>query len=795
MEPPAEEVAEAPPPPPTGGALVVTPAEWAQIEDVPPQTRRVGQLFQRVTKELRDGRFGEAPTPLPFDEALYAQVSGAPATAAATAAAKKTSKKDALLRKRAEELAVTDRARALAAAGAATPPRQESYGGRLESYAYALLLWLRGRPQPAAAVAAAQARGCLERRGVTLPASLSGELRRLEAGDGRPLAALEEICAAEELLSTRAVDAELTLHPEQAAFVRAVRLACDPGAAPLLLRYCTPPSGGKTSASALLGAVLAELPAAAKPRRHVLYVCYSRPVRVDVCKHLVAASVAFAVVVGGIASPNYGCFFGRHRKKQGKPQEPPLRPEERAAWSLAFCLECDRFPVVLVCDLPSARLLLQHRDVDVLLFDEPTADVTASMREEVRDVLRCCPRVTVLMSASVPGFDRLQRLAELFRTRHGAEAELLSVEAARLPMSVTARDGKGRVWAPHHFGVGVEALRRHGHLRRFYSPPVLRQLRPRAEELSFADLLSYEAIRDACLRLLEERGAAPQQPRDEEEPEAAEKEEEALDLALFCGPQAARLPGASLLILRAPADFEPSLQVNLAGTPSLKQLLKAAELPRTRSTQSSGSERRRRDDEDGGGDRSQRREELLQQRNEAKGGWEEERRVCWPAKCVVNSKAHVVRFHQAPAACVLPEKWLRAELPLADAVRDTSRVELVEAALSGVLLFGNGSDALFETAAQTLAEQGKESFLVADKSLAYGLNVALDRVVVSGAPPLSRTELMQLCGRAGRSGRASKAEVVFLTPEALRAALTPPPPAEGDDETTTAASRSAFDDV
>jgi hypothetical protein len=43
----------------------------------------------------------------------------------------------------------------------------------------------------------------------------------------------------------------------------------------------------------------------------VVYTCYSHVVRVDVCKHLIAASVPFAIVNNRIANPSPSCFNNR----------------------------------------------------------------------------------------------------------------------------------------------------------------------------------------------------------------------------------------------------------------------------------------------------------------------------------------------------------------------------------------------------------------------------------------------------------------------------------------------------
>jgi hypothetical protein len=124
-----------------------------------------------------------------------------------------------------------------------------------------------------------------------------------------------------------------------------------------------------------------------------------------------------------------------------------------------------------------------------------------------------------------------------------------------------------------------------------------------------------------------------------------------------------------------------------------------------------------------------------------------------------------------------PERLQRAALLIPEDVLTSSNERVLEAALCGVLFCNNRqSDAAFEAVAQTLAEKAAESFFVGDKSLVYGLNLPFDRLIVA-CGGLSRLELQQLCGRVGRTCRASSAaEVVFLDFEVATLAMTLGPP-------------------
>ena len=716
---------------PLGGALTVSRREWEQIEDIPPHTRAVGMLFQAAAAELR-GMAG-LQKKLAFSAPAFADVSSE--AAAPMKNGTKTKAAD-IKRKHHEATMAKDRERAAAGAKSTLPPRREAFGSRFESFFFAALLWLRSLPELPRAVAAKKFLRWLDAGVENCPESALAELRAMTVGTDA-LAALNEICDGEEVLACDVCAEELSLRAEQAQMVSAVRGACLAGS-PLLLKYKTPPSGGKSSASALLGAALADA-----RDTYIIYACYSRPVRVDVCKHLVATCVPFAIVVQGLASPSFTCYVGKPKKPHA-PAPPDLA--SRAAYSLRLCRACDRRPAVLVCDLTSTLLLLADRRQDILVFDEPTADMVDGMRHEVREILRRAPCITVLMSATVPEFQAMPGFVSAFKARH-VGAALLSIDNDRLAASVTATSADGRVLAPHDVGASLADVRGSGHLRRFYSPRVLKALRPEPGELSFQDLLDYAGIREACLRILERRAA----------PLAAPALRPALDLALCCTSQARFLPGATLVVMDRPRAFEAAVDANLEGVASLRRLL------RETGAKKAASEARK-------GKRDGR---MAQE--EAQRGWEDADQQLLALRYVVNARQHVMRF--AATLEGFPERLQRAALLIPEDVLTSSNERVLEAALCGILFCNNRqSDAAFEAVAQTLAEKAAESFFVGDKSLVYGLNLPFDRLIVA-CGRLSRLELQQLCGRVGRTCRASSAaEVVFLDLEVASLAMTLGPP-------------------
>ena len=712
-----------------GGALTVSKQEWEQIEQVPPHTRAVGALFQAAARELQSGEAGPVKKQT-FNLQLFTDLGGAVMPPTSVKKNIKASKTADIKQKCLEATQKQDRERATAGAKSSFPPRREAFGSRCESFIYAALLWLKALPTLPRAVAAKKFVKWLEANVEACAEPVMSELQGMIQGDGDALAGLDLVCHGEDVLACDVCVTDLLLREEQHAVVSAIRLACASKSA-LLLKYKTPPSGGKSSASALLGAALSDMKDC-----YIIYACYSRPVRVDVCKHLVATCVPFAIIVQGIASPSFTCHYGKPKKPHAPP--PPDLPS-RATYSLRVCRACDRPPIVLVCDLLSTILLLRQRSQDVLLFDEPTADVATSMREEVKTILHCCPRITVLMSASVPDFDEISGFVQSFKTKYPLAA-MIAVNNERLSTSVTAVTSDGCVLAPHIFGVSLDDVKVSGHLRRFYAPRVLQALSPTAEEISYTDILDYESIRIACIRILEYRKSS--------QPLRSVASHPKIALTLCCTSQARFLPGTTLVVADDPQIFEAAVDTNLEGVTSLRRLLKTIESSKKTAKQNS-----------------------KQAEEDAKGGWDECEGSLLALKHVINTRQHVMRFSGSIQG--FPEKMQRSPLLLPDEIITCSNERVVEAALCGVLFFDNEfGDAVFEATAQTLAEKASESFFVGNKALMYGLNLPFDRLIVA-CDGLSHMELQQLCGRVGRTCRSSsKAEIIFMDMVVAEKAMT-----------------------
>ena len=423
--------------------------------------------------------------------------------------------------------------------------------------------------------------------------------------------------------------------------------------------------------------------------------------------------------------------------------------------------KCDRRPIVLVCDLESAAAFLGQSCGDVLLLDELTVGCEDGKEPTgvalmYSKVLSLSPRCTVLMSATVPSFDEMPHLCRLFEQRNGVDALYETAASERLSIGVEARDAEGVQWLPHHFLGGeaaASAVAEDGHLARFYGPRGLMRLLGDAgldadEALAESDLFSHDAIRSAARRILTANagrlhpsGAAPA------------GRERPSDSAGMATTQAYRYAGFTLVVSAGGSEafFAEAMPELLEKVPAVRRLMTKAK--------KAVPERRQKPDSDD------------------EPAWTADTpppppKVRWPMEAVINSAKHVGIY--APEA-VFDKRNFKKELVLPDAIAETSAEAIVESALSGVLLIDSPwSDQAFELCALALADAACPSFVVADTSFVYGVNLPVDRVLVLLPDKvLGEDELRQLCGRAGRTGKATRAEVVFQDPALLVTSLSP----------------------
>jgi hypothetical protein len=752
--------------------------EWLQIETVSQSVRTVAGVMQHEAPFLARDRDPDPPQALFFDEILWNAVRGK-AEVEKPSKSKKTSGRAETLAKLERQSILDDKLKISVAASCC--PRIENFGKRTASFAAALCSWAKSSTSaPALDVAVSCHRACLflsKRCGEVAADAAIAELRALsqKAVDkaGGIKALLDAIVECPEFLVKPSFTGpqEIEIYPEQRQAARCIaRSLCG---SPVLLRYITPPSGGKSSAAALFGAVAESVAASAaasasaeeragSSKIMVIYACFSNAVRVEVSRTVLAASVPFAVVSGGLASPSFRCYHNRESAKRNGHLKlpPPSSIHERVGYSLELLSKCDKRPVVLVCDLESANAFLAQGIGTVLLLDELTVGAEhgrepSKIARHYAEVLRQAPHCTVLMSATVPTFDEMPSLCKLFAMRHEA-ATFETCSSGRLSIGVDALDSSGRHWLPHQFGCTADEIAADGHLLRFYSPWGLRSLwlESRAP-LQTSDLVSHDSIRRAAVRLLRQLSTLSEATESLSDGGAMTS---ALGLATN---KAFKFPGCTLVVSVKGAEgfYNDAMPALMAGVPVIRRLI-----TKTPKLQDHKRKQKKQDSDDD-----------VDERDDCP--LPEHQKIKWPMEVLVNSRQHLALHHPVVSGGGdFDKRAFKLEVQLPDDIIECSSERLVESALSGVVLLDSKwSDRAFELAALALSDLAVPTFIVSDLRIVFGTNLPITRVLaLLTLNELAQSEVRQLCGRAGRTGKASAAEVVFVDFKLLRAALTAP---------------------
>lgn len=709
--------------------------EWDRIEKfVPHNVREVGKLFSTCAQELvNDSRIAirKPEWNQTYWHILTGVVDAAKADQMHAPRAKgKAKKEDEIRARNITKSLLEDREVAMKQAKEGCPGWTKfggrSEAGRVESYVFGLMLWAkRKRVNNVDRIVSIQrCISFLQSKISSVPDSVVAELRQV---------ALDNTCGVSEFVKLLAenesflsepsfkIPGNMALYPEQKECVKIVLDSMEQDTT-ILVKYQTPPSGGKTSVAALLSAYVQHH---RKSRdAFVIYTCYSDFVRIDVCKHLVAASVPFAIVHKGIAQLSASCY---DHGRPGETQLPQDAVKDPFRYSMKIIRNAGlgRKPCVLICDVQSTELILSNRQNDVFIFDEPTANVKADTSKSVEMIIQSLPRRTVFMSATMHDGSAWDAAVRSVTQRHSMPY-FFDVcpkhERTSALMSVTALDLDGRVWGPHHFGQSPESIEADFHLYRFYSPRVLDSFlqhdAKNCEHITIEGILSYEGVRVACMNILR-NGTVPAPPI-QTWPHVIKEEQ------FMLTKNAHRFTGTTLVFSKGADDFY--------NTSMLPLLADAAELPTGARVEESDLKK------------------LLKKP--------------WPKDAVVNSQDHADRY-----GATLSSHCLRASPPLPSEIVETSATGLAASALCGVLLMGSRSqDNFFALTAQHLAEENHAAFVCSGHEMIYGVNLPINRVYVN-LELTSFAEMKQLCGRAARTGRASQGEIVFCTKELLSLAM------------------------
>ena len=285
---------------------------------------------------------------------------------------------------------------------------------------------------------------------------------------------------------------------------------------PCLVFYKVPPSGGKTILSIAVASMLSSMPGNAK---RVLYICYNTLVRISVSTACEQAGVPFWVASTRESTDQTGriakkytegkasterrerskyrhsmttSFSCRDMSKAGKARVTENTKKHsgmnrlgnlRDVWENAEfeSVECGRSrrPTMIISDIRSAyELLGMFPDEFIVYMDEPTAGAENGMsgNELQQWVAKLCTRLpgkqAVLLSATLPSIDEMPTLCNLV----GRET-CIAVNNQRLPVGAVAIHPDGRQMLPHELAENwtefveiVRSLSNDSLMQRFYTP-------------------------------------------------------------------------------------------------------------------------------------------------------------------------------------------------------------------------------------------------------------------------------------------------------------------------------------
>jgi len=586
-----------------------------------------------------------------------------------------------------------------------------------------------------------------------------------------------------------------------------------------LIGYKVPPSGGKTMLSVAIAAMISKYhrTRSGNPKR-LLYICYNNLVRMSVANALEMCQMPFWIAstkkAVGLKAPkstvvtSYSC---RSRGKRSKVD----------SWKFASMAEKWReaekatvhFNPIVVSDIMSANILLDMFPDDfVVYFDEPTAGAENGIIDnEIQKInAQICmklPQISVLLSATLP--DITTEMPSL-RERFGDS--IVMVNSQRLPTSCAAIAPDGSQILPHEMATDwtefkdiVRSIENDVLMQRFYTPCLVREMSMCVNDavsnlvetslqvpddlnfsvqfrnlgaLSHSDIRSYAqrlllwiisienetigmVIFERLLKMYHDRTAVdslkPVESRTFIRDHVADEIGQALAVTITSADtiQAqndTRLKGdgadgddgddgdtesiesLSQLMSAATSDYEmPHLH-------TLRKQFEAKKLAFDKTKEAMLKNGKKDQVQEGGGCYTQ------------NGGFIEEPEFVWPLRI---ASSHV-------SLSEVEEKEL-------DEYTASSL-------LSGIGMYDpvNGRD-LEQTVVMREASKGNLACLFASPDIVYGTNLSLTTVFIGKGYGniATRNSLYQLIGRAGRTGRAHKAKVIFQDMTTMRKAILP----------------------
>lgn len=561
---------------------------------------------------------------------------------------------------------------------------------------------------------------------------------------------------------------------------------------PIMINYQTPPGAGKTTLVIALARMVGDF------SKQVIYVCYNNIVRKEVSKMLFHSGTTFAIVSDCNIKPHNSCF--NSKKNKGKPSDHENRCLRLNSELARIKAKCDKQPVVLVCDMTSAVLLLKtsnSQEKYVAYIDEPTAGAEESnslMTTEYMKIILGCPSITVCLSATMPKNEETPLLYDNFKSKFQCDdTRIMTIVSSLIPINCEVIDSQGNIVCPHnlaqdtqHLQEIVSYMEEKPFLLRFYTVITLYQLRTILDEYPGCQLepytptlsdLNHSHTRQECLKLLKIMIQL-------DNPEIIQKlkvripvlsgpEKKIFDLDTCLNSTAHENFGQTLLIKRDSDCHELVLVKS-------QQFLVDNEAPKLKYQ---FKEYNRQVQE------YKRKLSVIEKSTNVKGADENSKAkdalefpsFNWNSKLTVNSMEHLTCYSGlSPEEISQYDRFIKL-CPLNQGLDIETVKEFPDIYDSGILmgvavidpsstlLSSNGN--IYNEEVLKLASQGFLSYISSNKSISYGTNLPIQKVVIDNTGQ-SQNTLHQQLGRVGRLGKSLSGSAVIEDDRLLHLAFT-----------------------
>lgn len=581
-----------------------------------------------------------------------------------------------------------------------------------------------------------------------------------------------------------------------------------------LLTYNPPPDSGKTSLAVAIASMLKQM-----GNKQLIYTCYNNLVRLGLAHICFVAGIKFAVISNNDIRPSNGCFQPLRAKKRifsafrHSPKvegaKDPVKKLELQMKKLYDPDVCKYFPTVWICDMESSKnmmklpeMKLKSKNGDkttivqsaerrfVAFLDEPTvgseSGVDNYVAQEYAAIMKLCPRITILASATMPNFDRIPNIVNNFCEKYEEKKEKVCSRAYAKQLGVGCRaiNKDGYICAPHNCIKSCDELKEligfleeNPLLLKFYTPDIIMDMLDKVdvpEELQlnnyFGDInignVSHNNVRQYALKILKYISDQNDQKMVELISTLSLKVRDVgFDLKTAFTSTAHHHIGSTLYVSKKP--YEETLEM------SNDFLLNSPDLDAIHSEYQKKLEQYEK--EKANIEKNIKNEDVKTRKLQ---------NLCipqmqWSPEFIINSKQHLNKYTRAKnydSSLIKPDV-----LNIPEGVANTIIDPFGKLLQAGVGLYDpydskfNGNGGKYTTAVNQLAERGKFSYLISGEQIVYGTNYHITEVVIDpnfGKMASSNT-IHQLIGRAGRTGKSSIATVVFRDDDTMRKAFTP----------------------